>query len=140
MDESGKHNDGYDLDDFTAVLQHESLSFADADLHLLSKVDKDNERVCFDVHKNVLSVYSSVFKDMLLVGQVNAGAAEISQLALNDDEVTLSLLLNFMYSHSDDITMPTYHNLDFDQCLSLLYLADKYNVTNLRYMLESSTA
>ena len=121
------------------------FSFADGDICLLSSVDRTS-KLCtrYQVHKNVLSRHSSVFKDMF----DNAVDEDGAEVVLQDSASAVTSFLSHMYSKElgDDViagtTLTSLRVLggphgDMDYAVEALLVADKYDIHDLQSVLEA---
>lgn len=77
------------------VIDHPTLSFPDGNINLLSDRDpQSRQRTSFLVHKEILSVHSSVFRDMF--SNPGVGEAARSVCKLEESSGALVSLLSYM--------------------------------------------
>ena len=125
----------------SAYVDHPHLCLAGSDITLLSAVDNETKkRTRYKLHKNILSAYSSVMKDMLESSSDDGKPdGEPAEVILEDHASTLTHLVSFFYGNEDGVVVPTWGgSLDSNVSagLDLLTLADKYGIMSLQKMLE----
>ena len=122
------------------VVDHPELTFPDGDIVLLSAVDpKTRRQTKYRVHRHILRIHSSVFKD-LFSSCISTGIPEVT---LDDTARVLESLLSYIYADGKNIYTPTYASLfdyqdNIGPVLEVVSVADKYAVHNLENFLLSS--
>lgn len=124
-----------------AIVDHHLLSFQDADLILISAPDVETkQQTRFKVHKDVLCVYSSVFRDMVDSSRSHCAVSL-------QDSATAITSLSYMHSATvPDLDTPTIANLrtmhgvarGIEMAVEAMLVADKYNIRNMQEFLEES--